>query len=108
MSIRVVRGSEATIKFPEFRVTVEPNNASNGYVANVEKVFDDLLKILNMQKEDEESKIKKKKLRQMVDLLLDVKEGKAKATLVIEDPTGVSTIISEKAKKSSLNVKKKK
>jgi zinc finger protein len=108
MSIRVVRGSEATIRFPEFKITVDPNEGSNGYVANVEKVYRDLLDILNMQKEGEESKAKKKKLRQYVDDVLDIIEGKKKATLVIEDPAGVSAILSDKATKTDLKVKEKK
>jgi zinc finger protein len=108
MSVRVVRGSEATITFPEFKTDISPGEMESGYVANVEKVLNDLLKIVEMKKESEESKPKKKKLRQMVDDILDAKEGKKKITIVMEDPTGVSAIISEKSKKSALKVKKKK
>ncbi len=107
LNVRVVRGSDATIKFPEFKVNITPGGIENGYVANIEKVLNDLLEILESQKEGEESKAKKKKLRQMVDELLDVKEGKRKATLIIEDPGGISAIISDKAKKLPLKVKAK-
>jgi zinc finger protein len=105
LNIRVVKSSEATIKFPEFKVTLDPGDDAEGYVANVEKVFNDLLNIFETRKEGEESKAKKKKLRQYVDDILDIKEGKKKATLVIEDPSGISAIISDKVKKSKLKVK---
>lgn len=108
LKVRVVKSSEATVKFPKLKITIEPGVNAEGFVSNVERLLNDILKVLEMQKEGEEEKAKKKKLRKMIDQILDIKEGKAATTLVIEDPAGNSAIISEKAKKERLKAKKKK
>jgi len=108
LTVRFVKSSEAHIFFPDLKVDIEPGVGAEGYVANLEKALEDLMEILNQQKEAEESKPKKKKLRQMIETILDAKEGKAKLKIIVEDPTGNSAIISEKTVKFPLKSSKKK
>jgi zinc finger protein len=107
LNVRVVKSSSATIKLPEMKVKIESAENSDGYVANVEKILNELQQVVVEIRDTEESKAKKKKARQLVEQILDLKEGKGKTTLVIEDPTGNSAIISEKAKKEPLKTAKK-
>lgn len=108
LKVRFVKSGEAYIKFPQLKVDIEPGINAEGYVANIEKALDDLLGILNHQKEEEEDNNKRKKIRKIVDTILDAKEGKAPLTIVVDDPTGNSTILSEKTRKSELKTKSKK
>jgi zinc finger protein len=106
LNVRVVKSSGATIKFPEMKVSIESGENSDGYVANIEKILNELQQVVTEIRDAEESKAKKKKARQLVEKILDIKEGKGKTTIIIEDPTGNSAIISEKAKKEPLKKKK--
>jgi zinc finger protein len=106
LNVRVVKSSGATIKFPEMKVSIESGENSDGYVANIEKILNELQQVVTEIRDAEESKAKKKKARLLVEKILDIKEGKGKTTIIIEDPTGNSAIISEKAKKEPLKKKK--
>jgi zinc finger protein len=108
MNIRVVKGSNATVKLPDLRVSIEPGADADGYVANVEKILNDLLEKTKEIKETEEDSAKRKKAWKLMDKILDIKEGKEKTTLILEDPTGNSSIISEKAIKEAIKPKKEK
>src|SRR3989338_286527 len=46
MQVRVVKSSEATIKIPTLRMSVEPGIASDGYVSNVEGLLQRFKKIV--------------------------------------------------------------
>ena len=108
LKVRFVKSSEAYIKYPQLKIDIEPGINAEGYVANIEKALDDLLQILNHQKEEEEDNNKRKKIRKLVDQVLDAKEGKAPLTIIVEDPSGNSAILSEKTRKSELKTKQKK
>ncbi len=107
LKIRVVKSSDAVVEWPDFKTKIEPGINAEGYVSNVERLLDDLYKVLEMQREGEEDKPRKKKLWNIMNDVLGVKEGKKTAILIISDPTGNSAIISEKAKKEPLKTKKK-
>jgi zinc finger protein len=111
LNIRVVKSSHATVKWPDFKITIEPGVSAQGFVANIDWMLNDLQdiqKVLEFNKETEEDKPKKKRMRKMIDKILDIKDGKEKAKLIIEDPTGNSAIISDKATKSALKKTKPK
>jgi zinc finger protein len=108
LNIRVVKSSHATVKWPDFKITIEPGVSAQGFVANIERMLNDIQKVLEFNKETEEDKPKKKRMRKMIDKILDIKDGKEKAKLIIEDPTGNSAIISDKATKSALKKTKPK
>jgi len=107
LNIRVVKSSHATVKWPDFKITIEPGVSAQGFVANIERMLNDIQKVLEFNKETEEDKPKKKRMRKMIDKILDIKDGKEKTKLIIEDPTGNSAIISDKAVKSPFKATKK-
>jgi len=101
MNIRIVKSAQATVKIP-YITTIEPGPGSNGYITNVEGILKRVKRQLESAKENEEDKSKKKKLKNMLKKLKDVMWGKKKIKIIIEDPSGNSAIISDKAKKSKL------
>jgi zinc finger protein len=101
MKIRVVKSGEATIKIPHI-TTVEPGPASNGYVTNVEGILNRIKQSIETLRDTEEDLDVKKKAKNLLKKLTKVMWGQEKIKLIIEDPTGNSAIISDKAKKERL------
>jgi zinc finger protein len=101
MKIRVVRSSEGTIRIPRIG-SIEPGPAANGFISNVEGVLQRIKDQVEHVRDEEEDDAIKKKCKNMIKKLNKVMWGQEKVKLVIEDPTGNSAIISEKAVKSKL------
>ena len=101
LKIRVVRSGQSTIKIPHI-TTVTPGPASNGYVTNVEGILKRIIHEIETIKDSEEDKPAKKKAKNMLKKLNKVMWGQEKLKLIIEDPSGNSAIISEKAEKKKL------
>ena len=101
LNIKIVKGGEATVKIPHI-ITMEPGPASSGYVTNVEGLLERVKKIIESSVESEEDTSAKKKAKNMIKKLNKVIFGKEKLKIIIEDKTGHSAIISEKAQKSKL------
>jgi len=101
MKIRVVRSSQATIRLPHI-ATVEPGPASNGYVTNVEGIIERIKNEVQTAADGEEDEAAKKKARNLIKKLNRVTWGQEKLKLIIEDPSGNSAIISDKAVVSKL------
>ena len=101
MKIRIVKSSQATVKIPRV-VTISPGPASNGYVTNVEGILNRVKHQVEAQKSEEEDRADQKKVKNMLKKLTRVMWGQEKIQMIIEDPTGNSMIISEKAVKSKL------
>ena len=101
MSIKVVKSSGATVKIPRI-ITMESGPASNGYITNVEGVLERVKKIIESAAESEDDKDAKKKAKKMIKKINNAILGRDKLKLVISDPSGNSTIISDKVKKKKL------
>jgi zinc finger protein len=103
MKIRVVRSSAATIKIPHM-VTIEGGENSNGFITNVEGVLERVKKVIEFARDnaDEDDEETTKKAKNQLKKLLRITWGQEPAKLIIEDPTGNSAIISEKAVKGKL------
>lgn len=101
LKIRVVKSSEATVKIPHM-ITIESGPASNGYVTNVEGVLNRVKDAIETMKESDDDPTQQKKCKNMLKKIQRVVWGQEKIKLIIEDPTGNSAIISEKAVKSKL------
>lgn len=95
MKIRVVKSSQATVKMPHI-ATIEPGPASQGYVTNIEGIISRIKQQTEMLKEDEDEETADK-ARKLIKKLNRIVWGEEKARLIIEDPSGNSAIISEKA-----------
>ena len=106
LKTRVIKSSQATVKIPHI-MTIEPGEAANGYVSNVEGILRRVKHQLETARDGEDDNTKKKKLKNMLKKLQKVMWGQEKLTITIEDPTGNSAIVSEKAEMKKIKGKKK-
>jgi len=105
MKIRVVKSSEGLVKIPHIG-DITPGPASDGYITNVEGILDRIKsQIEKLKNEDDADNTVKKRAKKMLRKIQDVMWGHDKLKLIIEDPTGNSAIISEKAIKTALKKK---
>ena len=104
MKVRVVKSSEATVKLPHI-ATINPGPASQGYVTNIEGILNRVKYQIEAAKAMEEDENEKKKSKNLLKKLMNIAWGKEKQKIIIEDPSGNSAIISDKAVKSPLKVK---
>jgi zinc finger protein len=107
LKIRIVKSSMAKVKIGTIG-TIEPGEAANGYVTNVEGIINRMKHQVEHLKESVDNPADAKKAKNAIKKLTKVLWGQEKLKLVIEDPTGNSAIISEKAVKVALKVPKKK
>jgi zinc finger protein len=98
LTTRVVRSMSAILEIPELGVRIDPGPACEGFVSNVEGVLDRVEKVvkgaLNWGNEEEQENA-----RLLLDRIAAVKCGSFPITLILEDPSGNSAIVSDKAKK---------
>ena len=107
MKVRVVKSSEATVKIPHV-TTIEPGPASQGFVTNIEGILNRVkYQIENIRDNSEDDK-DKKKAKNLLKKILNIMWGKEKQKIIIEDPSGNSAIISDKAVKEPFKVKTEK
>jgi zinc finger protein len=101
MKIRVVKSSNATVKIPRIS-TITPGPASNGYVTNIEGVLNRVKNIVEHLRDDAEENEDRKKAKNMLKKIQDVMWGRDTVKIIIEDPSGNSAIISDKAIRQKL------
>jgi zinc finger protein len=101
LNVKVVKSGDATVKIPHI-ITMEPGPASSGYITNVEGLIERVKKIIESSVEGEDDASLRKKAKNQVKKLGKVLVGREKLKLIIEDPTGHSAIISDKAVKGKL------
>jgi len=90
---KVIRSSTATIKIPELGIKVEPGPSSTAFITNVEGVLERVKDIVEMAKRWTKNKRKQKRCDKILSTIEEVKNGKEKITIIIEDPLGNSAII---------------
>ena len=95
-SIRIVKSSAATVKIPHV-VTITSGEASNGFVTNVEGLLNRVKDQISFAEREAEDSKEKKKARKLLQKINRSLRGEEKLKIIIEDPTGNSAIISEKA-----------
>ena len=105
MTIRVIRSGNATIKVP-YVGTIEPGDGSNGFISNVEGVLDKFKKMIETMRDTAEDKSEQKKAKNLLKKIQKCKWGQEPLKLIIEDPSGNSAIISDKAVKEKLKKNK--
>ncbi|MBI4980928.1 ZPR1 zinc finger domain-containing protein [Candidatus Woesearchaeota archaeon] len=102
LNVKVVKSGEATLKIPHI-ITIEPGVASDGYITNIEGLLEKVKKMIESSvdaEEDDDDAVKKSK--NLIKKLNRALAGQEKLKIIIEDPTGHSAIISDKAVKSKL------
>lgn len=101
MKIRVVKSGEATVKIPRI-ITITPGPASNGYVTNIEGILNRVKVMVEKARDDAEDEDDKQKAKAMLKKINRVIWGSESLKIIIEDPSGNSAIISDKAVKGKL------
>jgi len=104
MKVRVVKSAQATVKLPHL-ASITPGPASQGYVTNIEGILNRVKYQIEAAKEMEEDEDNKKKAKNLLKKITRITLGQEKQKLIIEDPSGNSAIISDKAVKTPLKLK---
>jgi len=104
MKVRVVKSSEATVKIP-YITTITPGPAAQGFVTNIEGILNRVKYQIETARDTAEDNSDKKKAKNLLKKLLKIMSGQEKQKIIIEDPSGNSAIISDRAEKSNLKVK---
>lgn len=100
LKTRVVRSSSCTIRIPELGVQVEPASHAEAFVSNVEGVLqrvEGVLRAAERWSAEEGDERKRERCRRLLNTIEDIRSGNRSMTLILEDPMGNSTIISERA-----------
>ncbi len=101
LNVKVVKSGDATVKIPHI-ITIEPGPTAEGYVTNIEGLLDRVKKMIESSVEAEEDDEAEKKGRNMIKKLNRVLAGQDTLKIIIEDATGHSAIISDKAQKGKV------
>ena len=99
LNVRVIRSSEGTIKIPHVG-TLEPGVNAEGFVTNVEGLIMRFKKQIETLRDTAEEDDDRKAAKNLLKKLQNVLWGSEKLKIIIEDPTGNSAIISERAVRS--------
>lgn len=100
LSVRVVRSMNGRIEIPELGVVIDPGTACEGFVTNVEGVLNRVDAVLEgaIHWAEGDELVQARLIRERI---AAVKAGTFPVTLFLEDPTGNSLIVSEKAQRCS-------
>lgn len=101
LNIRIVKSGDATVKIPRI-ITMEPGPAANGYVTNVEGLLEKVKTAIQTSVENDEDDDMKTKAKNLLKKISKALVGREPIKIIIEDPTGHSAIISDKAQKSKM------
>lgn len=101
LNIRVIKSGEATVKIPHV-ITIDPGPVSSGYITNVEGLLEKVKEVIQSTIDDEEEDATKKKAKNLVKKLNKAMAGQEPIKIIIEDPSGHSAIVSEKAQKGKI------
>jgi len=93
----------ASLSIPELGVEINPGPACTGFVTNVEGVLDRIGQVVEATCRWNEGETKETACA-LLERIAQAREGKLPFTLVLDDPSGNSAIVSEKAKKTALEI----
>ncbi len=106
LNVRVVKSSEASIKIPQLKISVDPGVGSEGYVSNIEGLLQRFKRVLEAERNTAEDESIRKKTKNLLKKLWKVECGDEELKIIIEDPSGNSAIISDKAIVTKIRSKK--
>ena len=104
MNVRVVKSSSARVRIP-YVADIEPGEASNGYVTDVEGILKRVKQQVEIVRGTDDDSVAVKKAKKMLKKINRIIWGEEKAKIIIEDPSGNSAIINEKAVSEKLRIK---
>jgi len=99
---RVVRSSNGTIRIPELGATIEPRQRGESFVTNAEGVLSKVRDIIEFVRRNADSATSRRRAEQALARIESMVAGREPFTLIVEDPTGNSAILHEKATKAIL------
>ena len=97
LNVRVIKSSQATVKIPQLRMSVTPGAGSIGYISNIEGLLNRFKAIIESQRDNSEEPSERKAAKNLLKKLWKVELGEQELKIVIEDPSGNSAIVSDKA-----------
>lgn len=97
LKVRVIKSSGATLNIPTLRMKSEPGPAAEGFITNIEGLLNRFEKIVEEQRDAAEDKSAKTTAKNLLKKIRKIKYGEIPCKFIIEDPTGNSMIISDKA-----------
>jgi zinc finger protein len=103
MMVRVIRSMTGVISIPELGIRIDPGPACEGFISNVEGVLDRVEKVLTNLHNWAESDGEKERVHNLQGKLQEVREGRLPVTLVIDDLSGNSAIIADRARVCPIN-----
>jgi len=106
LSVRVVKAASATVKIPRI-MTMDSTEMSNGYVTNIEGILNRAKNVLESIRDNSDDAAERKKAKNHIKKLQKVLFNTDSMTITIDDPTGTSAIISDKAVLKKLAKSKK-
>lgn len=96
MSIRVVKSGQGNVRIP-YVADIEPGEASNGYVTNIEGLLQRVKHQIEVIRDTDEDEAAVQKAKNLIKKINRCVWGEEKLKIIIDDPTGNSAIISDKA-----------
>jgi len=96
INVRIVKSSGATVKIPHV-TTITPGPASEGYVTNIEGLLNRVIEQIENLRENAEEKEDRKKAKNLLKKLQRVMWGQENLKIILEDPSGNSAIIDDRA-----------
>lgn len=97
MMVRVIRSTNGAISIPELGVRIDPGPACEGFISNVEGVLVRVDGVLSNLRSWAESDEERERIDNLKESIARIQEGQLPATLVIEDLSGNSAIIADRA-----------
>jgi len=97
LKVTVVKSGNATVKVPQLKMEVTPGPASDGYISTIEGVLDRFKKVIESERDSAEDNETRKNAKNLLKKLWKVNLGEIPLKIIIEDPSGNSVILSEKA-----------
>ena len=89
----VVRSSYATVRMPELGVTITPGPYAQGVISTIEGFLHRAREIVEFLASSELDEEQMRKCLEVLNKLTVAIEGRLKFTFIIEDPSGLSTVV---------------
>ena len=107
LTTKIYRSKYGILEVTELGLKVEPGVVAEGYLTNVEGVlnrFRDILQqYIRFHRDEVDTEEDILRATTLIDQIEEVKTGKRKVTIVLTDPTGISSIVSDQAKRELLS-----
>jgi zinc finger protein len=100
LDVRVVRSMTGILEMPELGVRIDPGPACQGFVTNVEGVLERIVQAIDAAIRDGTDE-ERENARILFGKIDAVKAGTMPVTVILQDPTGNSVLVSDKAKKTA-------